>query len=90
MCDAIARIYSVHSLGGPLHIVLEDGNLEDESIQFCLETCETHHSTLALSIAERRAFLDDVQLVANSLLNLAIDLRCDLYDLHWKVDALGG
>lgn len=51
-----------NSAGGLLHIVTEDGNLEDGHIQFCLEECEKYgdlrglfiaRSLLAMSMEER-------------------------------------
>lgn len=32
--------YNDHGVGGSLHIVLDDGNLEDSSVQFCIERAE--------------------------------------------------
>ena len=40
LCELIAELrnYEGCELGGPLHIVLDDGNLEVECIGFCLKT----------------------------------------------------
>ena len=46
LCSQISMIYEIHSLGGPLHVVLDDGNTDDDSIRFCLDTCRDHHAVL--------------------------------------------
>lgn len=33
----IEFIYEISCVGGPLHIVLDDGNVDDEDIQWCIE-----------------------------------------------------
>ena len=33
----IKKIYKIHSAGGALHIVLDDGNTESHHIQWCLD-----------------------------------------------------
>lgn len=38
---AVARAYyaSGNPLGGNLHVVLDDGNIEDSHVEWCLERC---------------------------------------------------
>ena len=42
--NLIDAIYDQHPSGGPLHIVLDDGNIDDDSINWCLnnsiENCD--------------------------------------------------
>jgi hypothetical protein len=38
----VRAYYNDHAAGGSLHIVLDDGNLEDGNIQFCIEWAEEH------------------------------------------------
>ena len=35
--DVIAQIYKINGVGGALHIVLDDGNTEDDNIKWCIE-----------------------------------------------------
>ena len=35
--NAIRLVYSYSAVGGGLHIVLDDGNVEDHHIQWCIE-----------------------------------------------------
>ena len=43
----IKEIYKLHNVGGPLHIVLDDYNIEDHHITYCLDnsivTCWYHN-----------------------------------------------
>jgi hypothetical protein len=36
----VRAYYNDHGAGGSLHIVLDDGNLEDGSVQFCIDSAE--------------------------------------------------
>ena len=38
--DVIADIYALHPVGGALHIVLEDLNVKDQHIQWCIENMD--------------------------------------------------
>lgn len=56
--------------GGNLHIVLDDGNIEDDCVRFCRERAESAGDS------------DGVNL-ANKLLTITEDMRHDLYcQLH--------
>ena len=46
LTDVIKAMDERNDVGGPLHIAFDDGNVSDESIQFCLKTCETHWSVM--------------------------------------------
>lgn len=39
--------------GGWLHLVLDDGNLEDDHIKFCLETANNYNDLVAFTLAEK-------------------------------------
>lgn len=36
----VRELYAEHAAGGCLHIVLDDGNLEDHCVRFCIEDAE--------------------------------------------------
>jgi hypothetical protein len=72
----IAELYNLNSVGGALHIVLDDGNLDDESIQFCLDTCEEHWS-----VRECSSILYLTKSIGKRLLELTEEERRQIYDL---------
>ena len=45
--DLIAKIYAKHPVGGALHVVLDDLNVTDRSIQWCLENMDEPIYTVA-------------------------------------------
>ena len=45
-------LISENGVGGKLHIFLEDGNVDDGSIKFCLEQAREAGDELAVKIAE--------------------------------------
>ena len=46
-CKALYKLKDC-GCGGPLHILLDDGNYEDNHIQFCIEECKKHpNATIA-------------------------------------------
>lgn len=64
---AIKRIYKKYPTGGALHIVLDDGNLNDDDIQWCLKnTIEKIEAPL-----DKRLF----KACAKNLLKLTIEER---------------
>ena len=59
-----------NSCGGSLHIVLDDGNVEEESVCFCLKEAQT------------RSDSDGIDL-CNALLTITESMRHELYcELH--------
>lgn len=66
--EAIKRYYETHPGGGALHIVLDDGNLEDGNIWWCV----------ANSIPEEKDY--DALMIATALLCIDTDRRFDLYE----------
>lgn len=80
----VEQVYEFSSRGGCLHIALEDGNLEDEHIQYCLDSCLEHWSVKEMAGESGEQYVDLVRRLGTRLLELDEDLRCDLYDSHWK------
>lgn len=56
-----------NEVGGNLHIVLDDGNLEDDDIEFCLIRCATNSDFLGYTICA-------------NLLNISYEEREEIYD----------
>ncbi len=71
----IAIIYSRNDVGGPLRIVLDDGNIDDTSIQYCLDTCHEHWAAIA-----DPDIIPFVESVAKQLLSVDEDERKRFYD----------
>ena len=46
--------YSIegNSIGGSLHIVLDDGNIEDDNIQFCINYAKENDDIKGVELAE--------------------------------------
>ena len=57
--------------GGVLHIVTDDGNMEDSSIDFCIELAEKDGDMEAIAIA-------------NDIKALPFEERERLYELFWE------
>jgi site-specific DNA-cytosine methylase len=80
----IKRLYAMNSVGGALHVVLDDENIEDKHILWCLlETIPKVEN------AEERKLSEDI---ANELLKMTEDDREDLMELFWrpKVEGING
>jgi hypothetical protein len=68
----IQEYYVDNCVGGTLHIVLDDGNVEGSHIHWCIEnSIKEHNDNRALVIAE-------------ALLELTEDERQDMYEKDWK------
>lgn len=59
-----------HSAGGYLHIVLDDGNLEHEHIEFCRNECEKNKDTFGMFLAE-------------ILMTFTVDELEEMYNTDW-------
>ena len=80
----ISKIFELHSNGGPLHIVLGDGNTDDECIRYCLDTCRDHPAvTKNPETAELTVQL--VESVGQALLKMDESKRNDVYDQFWRL-----
>lgn len=62
--------------GGLLHIVLDDGNLEDNHIQWCLEQCEANPDQEEAEIGK---------LICKELLKLPMQQRRLVYEHDYKI-----
>jgi endonuclease IV len=66
LLNDLEELYLQCSVGGALHIVVEDDNVDDESIQFCLDTCHDHWS---------KTDVDLIKSIGKQLLELTEDER---------------
>lgn len=73
LCRRIQDYYYYEPVGGALHIVLDDGNVEDHHIHWCLEN----------SISEAKD--EEAEYIANELLKLTESEREKLYDNNWEI-----
>lgn len=64
--------------GGLLHIVTDDGNLEDDHIKWCLNECNNHPEKEESEIGK---------LICNELLKLPMEQRRLVYESGWVVEA---
>lgn len=67
--DLIKPYYDENSSGGNLHIVLDDGNLENSDIDFCIKECLVNNDTAGLKICRE-------------LVKMSLDVRYELYDMY--------
>ena len=82
LLNDIADIYHRNCLGGPLHIVLDDGNTDDESIQFCMDTCHSHWSVTE-DADNANSLIQLVESVGKRLLQLDESERDRLFGSRW-------
>lgn len=57
-CSKLINIYQQeptgkNNAGGNLHIVIDDYNVEDSDVLFCMEQCKKNNDYLGLEICER-------------------------------------
>lgn len=52
LCDLIGHYYRYNPAGGTLHIVLDEGEVEDSSIDVCMELIEKEDDHIARAIAK--------------------------------------
>lgn len=48
--DAVNELYEVHAAGGSAHIVTDDWNLENHSIEFCIGYAKDEGDDIALDV----------------------------------------
>lgn len=75
--ELIRAVYEYSSVGGNAHVVLDDFNLEDDSIQWCLDTAlvDNIHEANEPELASERAALE-------ALLAMSMDERASALALH--------
>jgi len=74
-------IYEIHSAGGALHIVLDDGNMEDDYIVWCV--CNPINKIK--NEEERKLYFE----LALLLLTLTEAERYEIYGQVWEYDSTG-
>ena len=65
----VQEYYKDHLTGGSLHIVLDDGNVRDSDVMFCLELAKQRDDTKGIELA-------------NLLLRMSTTQRRKLYANH--------
>jgi hypothetical protein len=66
----IRRLYeyeTCEATGGPLHIVVEEGAVEDETLDYCERTLATHWSVEEASAADRVGITETAQAIIDAL-----------------------
>ena len=62
--DVLPRVrhyYKKHPAGGCLHLVLDDGNLDNKSIEFCRDYAIQNNDDHAMSIAVDLLYMSNTQ-----------------------------
>ena len=61
--ELIKEIYKKHPVGGELHIVLDDGNVENHHIQWCIDNleCDPEERELYLKCANNLLKMEEYQ-----------------------------
>lgn len=52
LLELVKYYYQTNCAGGNLHVLLDDGNTEYSTLQFCLDTCEDQGDLLGALICE--------------------------------------
>lgn len=71
--------HTKYSTGGYLHIVTDDGNLEDDHIKFCIDYGAQEVKEGRLSEEDYDEGLE----IANHLLSISLEKREELYNQFW-------
>ena len=71
--ELIQYYYQWYVVGGNLHIVLDDGNLDDEYIWYCQEQCLNKEDVLGY-------------LIATLLRCFTLEERESMYNNKWRLD----
>ena len=83
LAELVAELYSIPEcgVGGPLHIVLDDGNIDDEGIYFCTRTMREHFSVVQGLNGD--AIIEVCSEIADILLSMPMERRRELYESRW-------
>ena len=73
--NTIERIYELHGVGGPLHIILDDENVEDHHIMWCLTDVVDDYKCDNLTEDENQELRDISRLCARYLLEMSYSKR---------------
>jgi len=79
--NLIHEIYQFNAVGANCHIVLDDGNIEDEHIQWCLDVAvvENYHKSTPSQLETEKQVL-------KLLLSMTMEERSDLLDVELELD----
>ena len=78
----IKELYKKEPAGGMLHIVVDDGNLEDEHIQWCIDYCNREENA---NRHDKLMCLD----IANRMLELTYEQRVLVYYMEMSFECTG-
>ena len=78
--DAINDLYTGHSAGCCLHITTDDFNIEDSSVDFCLDRAK---EKVAKGRDERGNTHDDCLALAKTIRALTLRERAVLFNMKW-------
>ena len=83
LAELVDELYSMPEcgVGGPLHIVLDDGNIDDESIHFCIRTMREHETVVRGM--NGNAIIAICEEIVKALLEFTQEKRKELYELNW-------
>lgn len=83
LAELVAELYSMPEcgVGGPLHIVLDDGNIDDEGIYFCMRSIREHFSVV--QGLNGNAIIEVCSEIAEILLSMPMEQRQELYESNW-------
>lgn len=68
--------------GGNLHIALDDGNLDDDSIVFCYNQCKKHKDYLGMLICSRLMGIDESERV-EAIITKDFDYEPEIMDYYY-------
>ena len=78
----IKELYKKEPAGGMLHIVVDDGNLEDEHLQWCIDYCNREENA---NRHDKLMCLD----IANRMLELTYEQRVLVYYMEMSFECKG-
>ena len=81
----IKEIYELHSGGGQLHIVLGDGNVEDENIQWCIDNleCEPEEREIYLKCANNLLMMKECR--RSKVIDKALEVEIEYHTATTKI-----
>ncbi len=83
LTELVVELYAMPEcgVGGPLHIVLDDGNICEDSVYFCLRSMREHFSVV--QGLNGNAIVEVCSEIAEILLAMPIEQRQELYESNW-------
>lgn len=91
LCDLVNELYGPEPCGGPLHIILDDGNVRDSDLVFCYRWLHTHDDTkyvklLCKAILHELALLTQAQRLVWWNRRLIAEQDLDVVELAVKAE----